>query len=383
MKLPFVMPSPFGFQKRVLAHRVPSFPLSIGNQPATADYYQTQYLTVGGEGGKHAQYGGFLRQRPLPVAAALLGQAQLQMEQEVAMAIAQGMTGFCMDIQGVADGASATGSVGSMSAAATAVDSRFWVFPKLDMNALVGLTQAQAVSILTQCNTYPNVARLPDGRMLFSAFDAPIQPLAWWTSLIAALNAQNIDVAFLPVFLGDPASNPLASISYGFAGWGTATAAAAQSRPSCTMMPILSQQFRPDDACFWEAANFDTFIAGWMAAINANAAELVQIVTWNDFSESGQVQPCTDATLVLNIGNGFASLCAYYATWFMQGTQPPITKDVLYWCYRKMPSIAVRNLTQQPDAFTIVQPGIEVDQIEMLAFLNLSLWRAGDLWANS
>ena len=371
MTLPFVMPSPFNFQKRVLAHRVPSFGLSIGNQPAASDYYETQYLTVGGESNKHAAYGGFLRSRPLPVTPSVAPANYLlvNMEQEVHIAIAQGITGFIMDIQGIADGLSATGSLATMLQAAASVDPRFWVVPMFDMNALVGLTQTQAVQLLatyaTQA-TWPNIARLPDGRMLFSAFDATLQPLSWWQAVIAAANLQGVDVAFIPVLLGDPATNPLAAVSHGYGQWGTATAAAAQARPPAMMMPILSQQFRPDDQVFWEAGNFDAYVASWMAAINANQP-YVQIVTWNDFSESGQIQPFTDSSLALNIGTGYSDLCAYYATWFLSGVQPAISRDVVYWCYRKMSSTAAHP--SQPDAFKIVAPGVETDNIEVLAFL--------------
>jgi len=59
--LPFVMPDPFCFQKRVFAHYFPQFPLSIGDQPAATDYYNEQYLAPDGENNTHIAYGGYLR----------------------------------------------------------------------------------------------------------------------------------------------------------------------------------------------------------------------------------------------------------------------------------------------------------------------------------
>jgi Glycosyl hydrolase family 71 len=372
MTLPFDMPDEdvfFASPKRVLAHYFPSFPLSIGNSPPASDYYQTQFLSIDGEGGQHAAYGGYLRARPLGLTPDpnMAGYVLDNRQKEVRMAIARGITGFSFDILGL-NVMSPTGNMTSLLAAAQAVDPRFWVMPMLDMSALVGLTQAQAVALIVSFSDpvkYPNISRLADGRLLFSAFNATVQSLGWWQSVISALNIQNVDVAFIPILLGEPASNSLAAISHGFGGWGTATPAAAASCPPSMMMPVLPQQFRPKDTIFWEAQNTGAFRAGWLAAINGGA-EYVQIVTWSDFSETGQVQPYTDASLSTNIGTGFYDLTAYYATWFVTGTQPVITRDVLYWSYRKLKSTDPHP--KQPDAFTVVGP-IETSNIEVLAFL--------------
>src|ERR1700731_949155 len=106
--LPFAMPSSdvfFASPKKVFAHYFRSFGLSIDNQPATTDYYNMQFLSIGGENGKHAAYGGYLRQRSLPVTPSILATwKQFNMETEVQMAIARGITGFCFDILSLTDG---------------------------------------------------------------------------------------------------------------------------------------------------------------------------------------------------------------------------------------------------------------------------------------
>jgi hypothetical protein len=379
MKLPFVMPPAdvfFNSPKRVVAHYFCPFPLSIDNAPSLTDYYETQFLTVGGESGKHAPYGGFLRQRPPPVAigAATPGYEIANLQLEVTRAIARGVTGFEFDVLSLADAILPTGQLNPnghlawLFKAALAADLRFWVVPMLDMSSLgAGLTVAQAVSVLAACSTQPNVARLPDGRMLFTAFNATRMPLTWWQQVIAGLNAQDIDVAFVPVLLGEPASDPYAAIAHGVGGWGTATPDAAKSCPPSFMMPVLPQQFRPDAQCFWEAGNTGSLRAGFLAAINAPMCQMIQLVTWNDYSESGQVSPCTDATLNPNIGTGFYDLLGYYITWFVTGVQPRITQDVAYWCYKPMLSTAAHANQLLP--FKIVPPGIETANIELLAFL--------------
>lgn len=375
--LPFTMPLPWYFERKIFAHYFPSFPLSIDNKPATGDYYTAQYLNPMGEGGKHKAYGGFLRQRPLPVAVSTAANwKQQNMQTEVALAIARGITGFCVDVLSISD--AFTGTLPTMLTAAAAVDARFKIVPTLDMKGLgATLTQAQAQSMVAACAASPAVKRTADGRLVLGAYNAPAQSLLWWTGLIDGLNAQGINVAFLPILLGGAAdAGGLNSIAYGAGAWGTATpgpsaalsAAAAHTQGLIYMSPVIPQQFRPREQKFWEASNSVTVRSAWEAAIN-HGADWVQCITWNDFSESGQVCPYTDATLSPSIGTAFYDLTAYYGAWFMTGMEPAITQDVLYFFYRReMASAAHPN---QIDNFApvLLGGGPEEDMIELLAFL--------------
>jgi hypothetical protein len=369
LMLPFTMPKAdqfFSAPRRVLAHYFYPFPLSIDNQPPLIDYYNTQFLTISGEASAHAAYGGYLRARPLPVPVQASFSAQQNMRIEVAAALARGITGFCFDVLSLDDALAPAGHLSNMLAAAITVDPRFWVVPMLDMSSLgVFFTQAQAVELIKSF-THPSFARVADGRLLVAAFNATLLPLAWWQGVITQLNAQGVNVAFLPVLLGSPTSSVLDPIAIGPGAWGTATAA-GEAAPAGYLAPVLPQQFRPKDAKYWECGNFDAFRAGWASAI-AGPGPLAQVVTWNDYSEGGQLAPSTDATLAPNIGTGFYDLTGYYASWFAMGVPPAIIKDVLYWCHRRMPVGAAHP--QQPDAFVAAAgspPG--VDQIECLAFL--------------
>lgn len=368
MTLPFVMPAAdvfFASPKRVFAHYFYPFPLSIDNKPATSDYYQGGYLNPAGEGGAHLAYGGWLRARPMPQAIAGANYGAVNMGSEVKMALARGITGFTFDILGLSDALSPAGKLATLCNAAQIVDPRFWVVPMLDMSAMPGLTQDQAVQLIASFVHYPSIARLPDGRLLVSAFNATAQPLAWWQGVIDALDAQDVDIAFLPVLLGSPTASVLDPIAIGTGGWGTATPLVALS-PAGFMPPVLTQQFRPKSQIFWEASCSQTFRNGWAAAI-LGKAQYVQLITWSDFSESGQVQPYTDATLNPFIGTAFYDLTAYYATWFATGVQPPITKDVLYWFHRRMSSSA--SHPKQANNFAVVGTPAEEKNIELLAFL--------------
>jgi hypothetical protein len=53
-------------EPRVFAHYFSPFPISLDNKASEIDYYTRHYNAVDGEGGKHAAYGGYFRQRPLP-----------------------------------------------------------------------------------------------------------------------------------------------------------------------------------------------------------------------------------------------------------------------------------------------------------------------------
>jgi hypothetical protein len=375
--LPFVMPTAdqfFASPKRVFAHYFWPYPLSLDNQLAASDYYNTQYLTVNGESGKHADYGGLLRIRPLPVAPSGAGYILTNLQTEIQTALARGITGFCVDILSITGALSVSalsphGHLNDLIAAATAVDPRFAIIPMLDMTALLW-----TIPDVIQIMSLPTYA-LPDGRKVMAAFDSNPN-VTWWQSVITALNAANINIAFWPVFLGAPTDagvlNPLV---HTVGGWGTATpvsagaltAAGAHAAGLGAMLPMLTQQFRPDQEDYWEAHGTATLRASWAQAI-ATDADCVQCVTWNDFSESGQVCPYTDATLALDIGTGFYDLTGYYASWFATGSAPPITQDVLYWCYRRQ---SINSLhPNQPDNFAIVGPP-GVDEIECLAFLTL------------
>ncbi len=387
--LPFPMPTTdvlFSSPKKVFAHYFYPFPLAI-NQPAGAqDYYNTQYLTPTGESDKYLEQGGYLRSRPLPVpVSTATNWQQLNMQREVQMAISRGITGFTFDVLSFADAISPTGHLQTLLAAAAAVDTRFKIVPMIDISSLGDtasahpLTVAEAVQIIASVAEKPAVYRLADDRLVVSAFDANLNPVSWWSSVISQLNAQGINVAFVPVFLGEPAgAGTFSPISYGVGGWGTATpgaSSAMQADPAIAhnegliyMLPVNPQQYRPDDSMFWEASNSVAFRNAWMSAILGDS-DWVQLVTWSDFSESGQISPYTDATLSPSIGSGFYDLNAYFAAWFLTGTQPSITQDVLYYFYRREASTADHPAQSLPLSVVTAGGGPEEDNIELLAFL--------------
>jgi hypothetical protein len=382
--LPFAMPGAaalFGGTKKVFAHYFYPFPLSEDNKPSATDYYNEEYLTTTGENDKWIKQGGYLRQRPLPVPVGSPTTYQVDnMKREVEMAIAGGITGFTVDVLGASQ-ANPGSQLANLLTAAAAVDSRFKIVVMPDLSALseadAGGEASEVISIIASVASSPAAYRLADGRLVVSSFYAELQPPSWWTTVLQKLAGQGIEVAFVPVFLNYGANQAaFTPISYGLSLWGTATPAAATGTqalpgPAHTageifMMPILSQQYRPKDFIYWESENSDTLRDAWTSAIEGGA-DWTQIVTWSDFSESGEIEPFTDTTLAPDIGTGYYDLNAYYASWFLTGQAPTITNDVLYYFYRREPTSAVAPAQSQ--ATTLQGGTADDDQIELLAFL--------------
>jgi hypothetical protein len=365
----------FGADKKVFAHYFYPFPLSINNVASDHDYYNVNYLSPTGENSKWLGAGGFLRQRPLPVPPSTSATWQIDnMKTEIRMAIAAGITGFTIDIMG-ANQLDAESAMHHLYAAAAAVDSRFKIVVMPDLSAL-GANATVIEDIIKSIANSPAAYRLPDGRLVVSAFNAGLAPASFWSGVFANLSAAGIEVAFVPTFLGwYGKSAEFAPISYGFSDWGTATpvsATSSQGAPAQAhalgkifMSPVDPQQYRPKSFIYWEAGNSAAFRNAWTAAIDGDA-DWIQLVTWGDFSESSQVEPYTDATLAGDIGTGYYNLNAYYAARFLTGVAPTLTDDALFYFYRRE-SVASAAPTHTK-ATTAVGPA-GTDNIEVVGFL--------------
>jgi hypothetical protein len=378
--MPAAMPSTdtiFNSTKKIFAHYFSPFPVSIDNAPPASDYYNTEYLSRAGESGKWAKQGGYLRQRPLGVPASTKSNwQQANMEGEVRAAIARGITGFTFDSMSASDATDSNSALHMMLAAAHAVDSRFKIIVMPDITVLGSDTNG-VVQIIASVASSPAAYRLSDGRLVVSAFDAGSNTTLWWQGVMSKLASQGIHVAFVPTFLSWPTTaDAFAGFSYGFADWGTATVSGANSMQDdpgiihstyskIFMMPVDPQQYRPKNYLFWEAGNSAAFRGAWTSSIQGEA-DWVQLVTWNDFSESGAIAPFTDATLQRTIGTGYYNLTGYYAAWFLTGQQPRITHDVLYYFYRRETTSAA---AASQDKKAAIATGTAENDIELVAFL--------------
>ncbi|MER6979607.1 glycoside hydrolase family 71 protein [Streptomyces carpinensis] len=371
--LPFDLPSPHLLRDSphlVFAHYFPPYPLSLDNQPAEHDYYARNYLTPQGEQGKHAAYGGLLRDRPLPVKPTSGDWQLANLEREVRTARDAGLDGFTVDIL------SLTGPnrerVDLLLRAAHRVDPGFRIVLMPDMTSLhtdPG-TLADQLAVLAES---PSAHRLADGRLVVSPFKAEEQDPAWWSQVIARLRDHGIATALVPVFL-DFRSNAerFAPISYAFSSWGSRSYTRQNNVPGDIrlahslgkkwMQAVSVQDARPNQGVYDEAGNTATLRSTWNHAIS-DGADWVQLTTWNDYSEGSQFAPS------LHNGHTYLDISSYYLTRFKTGAWPQIVRDTVYVTSRVQfadtGAASLQRWLMRP------RPGTALprDQVELLTFL--------------
>ncbi len=361
--------------KKVFAHYFTPYPISVDNKDASVDYYTTQYLNPNGEGGAHAAYGGFLRERPLARAVDPSSNWRLDdMKTEVARADAAGLDGFTVDMLALSGGH--WQQLNLLLQAAAAVDPSFKIVLMPDSaSSEVENVNTLASSIASIANSSA-LYKLADGRLVIAPFYPEKYGLAYWTNFLDIMKSKyGINVAFVPCYLNyEPNASSWASISYGSSNWGRRSPSSntssiisslyndAHSRGKIWMQPVSVQDNRPK-ALFWtEADNSENLRATWTGAISG--ADWVQIPTWNDYGENTQIAPST------HIGYGPLDISSYYLTWFKKGSAPTITHDVIYVSYRTQPA----NMTATGETNPMhIGPGSPArDDVEVLSFLTSS-----------
>ncbi|MCK2215739.1 DNRLRE domain-containing protein [Actinomadura sp. ATCC 31491] len=349
--LPFALPGTAALRasgRMVFAHYFTPYPVSLDNAAPENDYYARNYLKPDGEGGKHAAYGGLLRDRP-PGRAPITGDYALaDLKTEVKQAIAAGVDGFTVDILSVTS--AHWTRVQNLIKAAEAVDPGFKIVLMPDTNGLASVDSATLAASIAKLAASKSAYRLADGRLVVAPFKAEGRTAAWWGEWMRTMEtAYGIKVALVPTFL-DFARNrdAFAPISYGFSNWGgrnpaananlTANATAARALGKIWMQPVSVQDERPNQGIFDEAGNTENLRATWKGAIDGKA-DWVQLATWNDYSENTQFAPSRNA------GWAYLDINAYYLTCYKLGC-PKITNDVAYLTHRVQPVAAAPSYAQ-------------------------------------
>ncbi|WP_425839691.1 endo-1,3-alpha-glucanase family glycosylhydrolase [Microbacterium sp. PA5] len=350
-ELPFSVPGVGASAKKVFAHYFPPYPVSFDNLSADSDYYARNYLTVGGENGKHAAYSGLLRDRP-ETRAPLSGDWRTKdFNAEIDDAAAAGVDGFMVDVLSLSGG-NWDRTVGLTNAAAGRSDG-FTVIPNIDATSSVAkaspATVAAAIAPLMKSKA---AYKLSDGRVLLSSFKAEGKPASWWKDIMAALkNTHGVSAAFVAVFLDSSEANlrTFAPFTYAASNWGKRSpdsAATATDRTDLAhalgmkwIEPIAVQDVRHKSGVYAEAANTETLRATWKRAIS-NDADFAQLITWNDYSEA------TSFAASEMHGSAFLDLSAYYASWFKTGKAPGLRGD----------EIIVTHRTQSYKAAALLPP---------------------------
>ncbi len=364
--------------RKVFAHYMPGLPISIDNEDGDKDYYATEYLAVGGENGKHAAYGGYLRDRPLPRAHSNLPDWRLaDLRTEIGQAKSVGIDGFAVDVIDLR----ATSTVVDQILQVAAAAGDFTILITTDMTGpFQAMTPADFAAEIAPYLTSPGAYRLSDGRVVLGAFAAELQTPAWWASALAALRGRfKVDVAFVPTFVS-VADNleKFAPFSYGFGMWGGRSPKAMSSDDArrgspvdvirrthklgkIWMQPVAFQDSRPGSAIFEESANSQTNRMAWQLA-DQQHAEWVQLITWNDYSESTAMAP--------SVAHGWRILDmnAYDILRFKFGRAPRVLRDTLYVSYRRQP-VSAGPIYHETSLMHVVPSSVTPrDTIEVVSF---------------
>jgi hypothetical protein len=374
-QLPFDLPVQSTLRstgRLAFAHYFTPYPLSLDNVDPATDYYTRNYLSPTGESGKHAAYGGLLRDRPIGrPKLALTDYAAQDFETEIRQAKAGGLDGFTVDILGVS-GANYDRVVKLMQAA-NRVDPAFKIMLMPDMTSLADDDQTVVRAKVAALAAMPAAFRLGDGRLVISPFKAEQFNVDWWKTWLASLKSTNgISAAFVPCFLNWRTNMPLfAPISYGFSAWGERTSASAASMATAAttahgygkiwMSPVAVQDSRPNQGNYFEASNTETLRATWAAA-TTGGAEWVQIPTWNDYSENTSIAPSA------NHGWSFLDVSAYYMTNWKLGLNLPVVRDGMYLTHRAHPAAATPTFAETKLMTLRTGTTAARDTVEVLAF---------------
>lgn len=336
--LPFDMTVATG-DRKVFAHYMPSFPISIDNARADEDYYTTELMATDGEDGKHLAYGGYLRDRPLPRSPiAARDWRAVDLRTEMAQARSVGIDGFAVDLIRTRESSDV---VSRMFDVAETVDG-FEILLTADMSGpLSDLSVPRFAEELAPYLKSDAAFRIADGRPVLGAYKPEVRDVEWWAEVFEELTeAHELDVAFVPTFLDVSTMDDYAPVSYGFGNWGGRTPSStnlfrsepgsavelinrAHSMGKIWMQPVAYQDNRPFDGRYWESENGVTSRNAWQLAIDHNA-EWVQLITWNDYAETTAIAPS------VKHGWGLLDMFAYHISQFKSGHVPTVVRDTLF-----------------------------------------------------
>ena len=401
--LPFDLPPYATLQAtggKVFAHYWPPMPLSIDNKDAATDpsafYARYNNPNPNAPAGGTAYpsgaevYGGHLRDQPIGLppgpTTVVNGVPQWRLDnakEEVRRAIAGGLDGFALDMI-VFPGGSDTNQIATARALCTAaplVDPNFKIMLMLDMNgawASYGyIDEAGAASFINElADRAAGSAFTQNGKLVISTFKADAKAPAFYTSLFARVQAQSgRQVTFIADFLSDTAANesPFTSICDGMGFWGdrdpantnrtnNARVDRIQAFGKQVFYPVSIQDERPSQHIFDESLNTGQLRASWAIA-RAQGVELVQIPTWNDYTEGAMLCPTKKR------GWGFLDLNAYFLTWYKTGSPPAVVRDTVYVTHRTQLAAATPTSPYQTVLMTQRSGSTLRDAVEAVAFL--------------
>lgn len=351
-----------GTNPRYWVHYFPPYPPSLpvnssSGNTAGPNYYVNQYLPVNGESGKHAAYGGLLRDMPLrsgaPWSTSPTWQVNM-MRTEVEAARRFGIHGFMVDILGSSGNnwtvAQALFAAASTTSGGQRVYPGFYVIPMLDGNGSTGQgSSSAAAAALNTLLNYGCAYRVGGDYVVstyrpenFGAYGNTAQAAAWWDDVVNRLrNQYGKNVRSWHCF-GNPnnatafrsSSNPPEVVGrWGLGGADpgiiSTTSAAnyigqAHANGERAMLTAFRGWQRPKNREFDESKGTAALRAAWQRMRQLSGPnDVMQVSSWNDYSETHHIG-VSAAT-----GGAYAAVSAWEATKWLLGTAPQILADAV------------------------------------------------------
>jgi hypothetical protein len=360
--------------KPVLAHYFTPYPLSFDGKDPAVDYYATGYLTPGGEGGKHREYGGFLRDRPLPSPnldvwkaggrpAGELADART----EVAQASSFGYAGWALDILSLSSTSDNTRrQLVQLQACAETPAFRSTLQLDLNVPSVVGASVAAVATQMVKLIRTGGVLEV-DGRPVVSPFKAEAWTPEQHRALVAEITRLYGRPYYVPCLVNWPGNLPrYAAVADALQIWGDRVPGSKARMIDAGRQvgalglpwwaPIAAQDYRPRDGAVWEADGTRALQATIEAAVESGAA-LMQANTWNDYSENTHVAPSR------NNGDAWSTLVQAWTAPWREGRPARIVRRAVVTTQRPHP-VATKPTSQTKLA--TFRGGTPVDVVETL-----------------
>ncbi|WP_394840847.1 hypothetical protein LZC95_27700 [Pendulispora brunnea] len=348
--------------------------------------HYTEWLTPTGT---YAEFGGRLRDQPIPILAVPgpAGYGKADMKADITTAAAVGIDGFLFNFWFPPSDRRWQKLVDLFDAAdeftAANPNAPFYVIPNIDSHIMSGKTPADRDprGRADHIAAFKNRAswRKIGGKYVVGSFRPEALPASFydeffdqlekvhgikavlWGSLLSPTEANRN--AMKPFMKGAtysrwdnvPYTNDPSSGIKTLKDWGDANGVPYSP-------PVSHTDNRPYLSITTETAGFKTQANTWTAAINSGV-KMVQAITWNDHAEGHALRP-NSATQY-----AFYDLTAYYATWFKTRKKPAIVRDVLYYAHRMHKSTAARDTAKQPVATKSKNDVPFVDRVFVLGML--------------
>ncbi|MBI2190621.1 MAG: SUMF1/EgtB/PvdO family nonheme iron enzyme [Planctomycetes bacterium] len=272
-------------------------------------------------------------------------------KQEIELAQRHGIDGFALNC-GQWKGSGYEKAAQRLFQAARELDSGFKLFFSPDLNSLGNLNE-NIGDMVRQFKDHPNQFR-HEGRTVLSGWGGGPESYA---GAVQQLESEGLDLCFVPfvynpkyasiwsleqaqrMLLGHPHMDGL----FHFGADGSVANLLNNNANGRRVTLTLGKLFMAGVAPAYNSANLRDFQgmhgygAVWEGIIR-DAADWVEIVTWNDYVEDSNLMPFRwpggQEKPYYVRDESFLDVTGYYSAWFKSGVRPPILQDKLYYAYR-------------------------------------------------